>query len=59
MQNNRGDRDAMRAKMQEIDTERDTKYKTVLTEDQFKKYADEKAKLEKERQERRGQRQRN
>ena len=55
-QKNRGDRDAMRAKMREIDAARDAKYKEVLTEDQFNKYLEEKTKRENELQERRGQR---
>ncbi len=54
---NRDDRDAMRTKMQEIETERDQKYKEILTEDQFKKYTDNKAEREKQMQERRRQRQ--
>ncbi len=56
MKSNRGDRDAMRAKMQEMDKTRDEKYKEVLTDEQFKKYSDEKAKREKEMQNRRAQR---
>ena len=56
MQENRGDRDAMRTKMREIDAARDAKYKEVLTDEQFNKYLDEKAKREKELQERRRQR---
>ncbi len=36
-----GDRDAMRAKMQELGTERDGKLKTVFTEEQMKKWKDE------------------
>ena len=55
-QKNRGDRDAMRAKMREIDAARDAKYKEVLTEDQFNKYLEEKTKRENELQERRRQR---
>jgi len=55
-QKNRGDRDAMRTKMREIDTARDAKYKEVLTEEQFNKYLEEKAKRENELQERRRQR---
>lgn len=52
----RGDRDAMRAKMQEIDSERDQKYKEILTEDQFKKYTEDKAERQKQSEERRKQR---
>ncbi|MBC7848175.1 MAG: hypothetical protein H7Y31_00495 [Chitinophagaceae bacterium] len=37
----RPDRDAMMAKMEPITTERDTKLKKVLGEDQFKKWKDE------------------
>lgn len=37
-----GDREAMRAAMQEIDKVRDEKYKAVLTADQFKKYLNDK-----------------
>ena len=55
LRQNRGDRDAMRAKMQELDAARDAKYKGVLTADQFKKYSEDKAKREKEMQERRAQ----
>ena len=58
IQKNRGDRDAMRTKMREIDTARDAKYKEILTDEQFKKYLEEKAKREKELQERRAQRSR-
>ncbi len=58
MQNNSGNREVMREKMQEIDKTRDAKYKEVLTADQFKKYTEDKAKREKEMQERRGQRNR-
>lgn len=56
MKNNQGNREAMRTKMQEIDKTRDAKYKEVLTEEQYKKYTEDKAKREKEMQERRGQR---
>ncbi|MDR2039617.1 MAG: hypothetical protein LBQ60_16990 [Bacteroidales bacterium] len=58
MQENREDREAMRTKMQEMDKERDKKYKEILTADQYKKYTEDKAKREKERQERQAQRQR-
>ena len=43
MQGVQGDREKMRAIMQEIDKMRDDKYKTLLTADQFKKYTDDKA----------------
>ena len=42
-QSNQGNREAMTAVFQKIDKERDNKYKTVLTADQFKKYLDDKA----------------
>lgn len=51
---NRGDREAMRAKMQEMDTERTKKYKEVLTDEQFKKYEEDRKKREQEMQNRRG-----
>jgi Spy/CpxP family protein refolding chaperone len=47
--NNSDDREAMRGKMQEIDTERDKKYKEILTDDQFKKYQEDKAERAKQR----------
>ena len=53
----REDREAMRAKMLEIDKERDKKYKEIFTAEQFKKYTEDKAEREKQMQERRGQRQ--
>jgi len=43
MQNNQGNQDGMRAARQEIDKLRDEKYKPVLTDDQFKKYVEDKA----------------
>ena len=56
MQNNQGNRDAMRTAMQEIDKNRDAKYKGVLTDEQFKKYSDDKAQRQKEMENRRRQR---
>jgi Spy/CpxP family protein refolding chaperone len=47
--NNSNDREAARGKMQEIDTERDKKYKEILTEDQFKTYQEDKAERAKQR----------
>ena len=48
MQNNQGDRDAMRTARQEIDKKRDEKYKAVLTADQFKKYLADKEQRQRE-----------
>ena len=56
MQNNQGNRDAIRTAMQEIDKSRDAKYKGVLTDEQFKKYSDDKAQRQKEMENRRRQR---
>ncbi len=44
-----GDRDAMRSKMQEMNTERDKKFKEILTADQFKKYSDDQAERQRQR----------
>jgi len=41
IQSNQGNRDNIRAIMQEADKKRDEKYKSVLTADQFEKYMDE------------------
>jgi len=38
MQNSQGNREAMRESLQKLSTKRDTKFKEVLTADQFKKY---------------------
>ncbi|MDR1172463.1 MAG: hypothetical protein LBL24_08430 [Bacteroidales bacterium] len=56
IQGNQGDRDAMRTAMQELDKTRDTKYKAVLTDEQFKKYSDDKEQRRKEMENRRRQR---
>ena len=56
MQNNQGNRDAMRTAFQEIDKTRDAKYKGVLTDEQFKKYSDDKVQRQKEMENRRRQR---
>ena len=56
MQNNQGNRDAMRTAMQEIDKTRDAKYKGALTDEQFKKYSDDKEQRQKEMENRRRQR---
>ncbi|MDR1666419.1 MAG: hypothetical protein LBS03_01810 [Bacteroidales bacterium] len=37
--NNEGNRETMRGKMLELETERDSKYKEILTEEQFEKYS--------------------
>ena len=37
-QNSQGNRDSMREAMQKLNAKRETKYKEVLTADQFKKY---------------------
>jgi hypothetical protein len=58
-QGNQGNREAMRTAMQEVDKTRDEKYKAVLTDAQFKKYAEDKAQRQKEMAERRGQRNNN
>lgn len=42
MQSNRGNRDAIRTAVQELDKTRDAKYREVMTEEQFKKYSDNK-----------------
>ncbi|MDR1865161.1 MAG: hypothetical protein LBR08_06270 [Bacteroidales bacterium] len=56
LQNNREDREAMRTKMQEAETAREKKYKEILTDEQLKKYLEDRAAREKQMQERRGQR---
>jgi Spy/CpxP family protein refolding chaperone len=56
MQSNQGNRDAMRTAMQELDKTRDTKYKEVLNDEQFKKYSDDKEQRRKEMENRRRQR---
>ena len=48
LQNNQGDREAMRTAMQEIDKTRDTKYKEVLSEEQLKKYLADKEQRQRE-----------
>ena len=55
-QNNQGNREGMRSAMQEIDKKRDEKYKPVLTDDQFKKYLEDKEQRRKEMEARRAQR---
>jgi len=54
-----GDREAIRAVVQEIQKLREEKYKPVLTADQFKKYLEDREKRQKEREQRQGQGQRN
>ena len=49
MQNNQGDRDAIRSAMEKIDKIRDEKYKAFLSADQFKKYLEDKEQRLKER----------
>ncbi|GHT78943.1 hypothetical protein FACS189464_3210 [Bacteroidia bacterium] len=44
LQNN-SDREAMRTKMQEFNTERDKKYKEILTAEQYKKYTENAAQM--------------
>ena len=56
MQNSQGDRDAMRAAMQEINKTRDEKYKEVLTDEQFKKHQADSEQRQKEMESRRQQR---
>ena len=56
MQNSQGDRDAMRAAMQEINKTRDEKYKGVLTDEQFKKHQADSEQRQKEMESRRQQR---
>ena len=56
LQNNQGNREAMRSAMQDIDKKRDEKYKPVLTADQFKKYLDDKEERRKEMERRRAER---
>jgi len=48
------DWETVRKKMQELNETRDAKYKEVLTEEQYKKYIEDKEKREKEMQQRRG-----
>jgi len=49
-QNNQGgDREAMREALQKLSTKRDTKYKEVLTADQFKKYQEDNEQRQRER----------
>ena len=55
-QNSQGDREGMRTAMEEINKTRDTKYKAVLTADQFKKYTADNEQRQKEMAERRSQR---
>ena len=55
-QNSQGDREGMRTAMEEINKTRDTKYKAILTADQFKKYTADREQRQKEMAERRGQR---
>jgi Spy/CpxP family protein refolding chaperone len=52
MKENRENREALRSKMSEINTERDKQYKAVLTENQFKQYQEDNARREKQRGER-------
>ena len=49
-QKNQGDREAMRTAMQEVNKKRDTKYKEVLTADQYKKYLEDNEQRLRERQ---------
>jgi len=49
-QKTQGDREAMRAAMQEVNKKRDEKYKAVLTADQFKKYLEDNEQRARERQ---------
>jgi Spy/CpxP family protein refolding chaperone len=55
MRGSNSDRNAMRAKIQEINGTRDKKYKETLTDEQFKKYSEDRAK--REQQQRAGRRQ--
>jgi hypothetical protein len=43
--NAQNDRDKMRSKMEEINTERDKQYKAILTDEQYKKYLDNREQL--------------
>ncbi|MDR1525505.1 MAG: DUF4890 domain-containing protein [Tannerella sp.] len=54
-QSTQGDRDKMRSKMDELATERDKQYKAILTDDQYKKYLNNREQLR----ERQGGRRRN
>jgi hypothetical protein len=56
MKSNQGNRDAMRAAIQELEKTRDTKYREVLDAGQFKKYSDQRAQRQKEMENRRRQR---
>ncbi len=56
MQAASGDRDAMMAKMQELNTDRNNQLKAVLTDDQFKKYTDMQAQQQNQMRQRREQR---
>ena len=56
-QNTQGNREAMMAARQEIEKIRETKYKEVLTADQFKKYLADREKQQNERAQGQGQRQ--
>ena len=51
-----GDREAMRAAMQEVNKKRDAKYKAVLTADQYKKYLEDNEQRQRERGQGGGQR---
>ena len=55
---NRGNREAMQTALRKANAERDNKYKQILTDEQFKKYTEEKAKLEQELRNHRTQRRR-
>jgi len=49
-QRTQGDRDAMRAAMQKVNTKRDAEYRKVLTADQYKKYLEDNEQRARERQ---------
>ena len=49
MQNNQGDREAMRTAMQDVEKKRDEKYKAALTAEQFKKYLEDKEQRQRDR----------
>jgi len=52
-QGSQGDREGMREKMQTLNTEKETEFKTVLTAEQFKKYQETQQKRREEMQQRR------
>jgi Spy/CpxP family protein refolding chaperone len=56
MQSNQGNREGIRAAIQELNKARDEKYKKALTAEQFKKYSDNRAQRQKETERRRAQR---